>query len=266
MTPSCVARAGNELMASQRHLPKAPIIEAVIDIQVDARAGATFEALDAAFADAPTFGYQREGGVMAGRFGFGLSATGDAPVPHAISTETIGLRLRSSTEPFVALVRTNGLTVSRLPPYKDWDDLEKEAQRIWALYVGRWAPSKVTRIATRYINNLNLLARHGQSYGDFIEVLTELPPSLPQMINGFLQQFQIAGEKDEGSVNLALAWDGRADQESGRIPVILDIDAFCQQSFDPSTDALWGRLKSLRDLKNRCFFGTLKEEALKEYE
>ncbi len=45
---------------------------------------------------------------------------------------------------------------SRLPPYEDWAKLLIETKRIWTQYVERLAPQRVTRVATRFINNLRL--------------------------------------------------------------------------------------------------------------
>jgi len=248
-------------MAKPRHLARAPIIEAVIDIQVAPRAGASFVDLETAFKSLD-FGFRRQSFVIAGTVGFSVNL--DAEVQHSGGMERIGLRLQSDDEKYVALIRTNGLSLSRLAPYESFDTVAATTRKLWEIYVNRWAPEKVTRIATRYINNLRLPLKDGQQLSDFIDTLTELPADVPQSIGPFLQQFNCMDRGSDCRVQLTLAWNGLADQ-NGRVPVILDIDAFKMHEYPPRDSEVWSSLDTLRALKNRCFFGTVTELALKEY-
>lgn len=261
-----IANLGNRqfldatLMAKPRHLAHAPITEAVIDLQVEPHLGATFPELQQAF-ESLDFGFRRQSFVVSGTFGFVVNQ--DAEPQHSGKTEKIGLRLHSDDEKYVVLVRTSGLSISRLAPYEDWDTLVAQVRTLWELYLKRWKPLKVTRIATRYINNLRLPVARGQSFSDFIETLTQLPGDVPQGLGPFLQQFNCMDPDSEDRVRLSLAWDGQ--YENGRLPVILDIDVHRAREFDPTDSAIWTALSALRDLKNRCFFGTVTELTLKDY-
>lgn len=247
-------------MAKPRHLARAPIIEAVLDIGVAPRQSGDFTALQKAF-ESLDFGYKQQSFVVSGTLGFVINP--EAEVQQSGQAAKIGLRLQSQDEKYVALVRTNGFSLSRLAPYENWDALQSEARKIWEIYVKRWTPDKVVRLATRYINNLRLPLAIGQSFSNFINTLTELPPEVPQSLGQFVQQFQCLDPSSRSQVRLSLAWNGQVD--NGRIPVILDIDVSTMQQFDPADAAMWSQFRSLRELKNRCFFGTLQEEALKEY-
>jgi uncharacterized protein (TIGR04255 family) len=249
-------------VADQRHLPHAPIMEAVINIQSDPVPNTNFQRLETAFAELD-FGYRHHGAMLTQTVQLGASPAGIAPSVSAGSPERIGMRLQSADDHYVALVRVDGLSLSRLTPYETWDTLEVEARRLWDLYVERWKPKTINRVATRFVNNLRLPLQAGQSLSLYIETLTELPPTVPQDITAFLQQFQILDAPTNQTVRLSLAWDGRG--EPGIIPIILDIDAVKQVALDVHDDSLWTLLRDLRDLKNRCFFGTLTEKAIDGY-
>lgn len=252
----------SSVMAKPRHLARAPITEAVLDIMVAARPGATFADLQKSY-ETLDFGYHLQGAVIAGTVGFMISP--EAQLQHGGATEKIGLRIHSKDEKYVALVRTNGLSLSRLTPYEDWDALEAEAHRLWDVYVARWAPARVLRLGARFINNLRLPMKPAQSFSDFINTLTELPPQVPQGMGPFLQQFQcVEPSSPDYLARLVLAWNGQTDD--GRIPIILDVGATKAHQCDPTDPAMWSNFVALRELKNRCFFGTVTELALKEYE
>ena len=249
-------------MAKPRHLARAPITEAVIDIHVAPRAGATFAELQAAF-KALDFGFRQHSFVIAGTVGFTVNP--DAEVQHSAGVERIGLRLHSEDEKYVLLIRTNGLSLSRLAPYETYEAVAAATRKLWDIYVNRWAPEKVTRVATRYINNLRLPMKDGQEFSEFIDTLTELPADVPQTMGPFLQQFNCMDRGSDCRVQLTLAWNGQGDQ-NGRVPVLLDIDASKTHEYQPTDSEIWSSLDALRALKNRCFFGTVTELALKEYE
>lgn len=47
--------------------------------------------------------------------------------------------------------------------------------------------------------------------------------------------------------------------------VILDIDAGCEQSFEPDWSLMWIKLKLLRDAKNKAFFGSLTKPTWEQF-
>jgi uncharacterized protein (TIGR04255 family) len=253
------------LMAKPRHLARAPITEAVLDIQVAPRAGATFADLESAYGSLD-FGYRRQSFVITSTMGFVVGQ--DAEVQQKSgTTEKVGLRLHSADEKYIALVRTNGLSVSRLTPYEDFGRLEAETRRLWEIYVKRWAPDRVTRVAARFINNLRLKFAPKQKISDFIVALSEVPPELPQAVSSFVQQFDCG---DEGGsdcrARVSFAWNGTIE-EGDRYPMVLDIDAYrAGQTLSPTDPLVWTTFDQLRQLKNRCFFGSLTDLAVKEYE
>ena len=249
-------------MARQRHLPHAPITEALIDIQVVPRDGLTFTGLQESIST-PEFGYYVKSPISEGTFGFMVTADGKQPQTTA-QTAQIGLRLHSQDEKYVVQCRLSGFTLSRLPPYEEWPNLVGEARRVWAVYTERLVPQRVTRVATRFINNLQLPMGHGESYQEYLHKLVDVPDEAPQAVASFFQRFQLIDLASDSCVNLTLALDN--PRQGGRVPVILDVDAFRGTDLELSSPDLWNILEKLRELKNRCFFGTITEATAGLYE
>lgn len=248
-------------MIPQRHLPNAPIKEALIDIHVEARGGLTVQELERRVEEAD-FGYYVKNPISEGLFGIKLTADGrDSGVES--STSQVGLRLHSTDERHVLQWRLTGFTLSRLPPYDDWTALKTEAQRLWPIYVKALGPRNVKRIATRYINDLQLPLEDGATLDRFIDTLVDVPEGTPQVVGGFLQRFQLVDVEADARVNLTVAWDGST--RDTRVPVILDIDAFTGVTIEPNSPALWETLEKLRGLKNRVFFSVITEAAAELY-
>jgi uncharacterized protein (TIGR04255 family) len=249
-------------MARQRHLPRAPITEALIDFRVMPRDGLTFSGLQESI-DASQFGYYVKGPILEGTFEFMLLADGKQPQTTAESVQT-GLRLHSHDEKYVAQCRLSGFTLSRLPPYEEWNILVSEAKRLWTAYAERLVPKRVVRVATRFINNLQLPLESGMSYQKYVNKLVDLPDEVPQAVASFLQRFQLIDVESDARAILTLALDQA--RPGVPVPVVLDIDTFRVTDLEVPNEDLWDILEKLRQLKNRCFFGTLTEAAAELYE
>ena len=249
-------------MARQRHLPRAPITEALIDFRVVPRDGLTFSELQELI-DAPQLGYYVKGPISEGTFQFMLTAGGKQPQTTSESAQT-GLRFHSHDEKYVAQCRLSGFTLSRLPPYEEWNNLVLEAKRLWAAYTGRLAPKRVVRVATRFINNLQLPMEGAIPYQKYVNKLVDVPEGAPQAVASFLQRFQLVDVESDAHVILTLALDHVFP--GMRVPVILDIDTFRVIDLALPNQDIWDILDKLRELKNRCFFGTITEAAAELYE
>jgi len=248
-------------MAKQRHLLHAPITEALIDIRVTPQDGLTFAGLKNAI-EAADSGYYVKNPISKGTFAFTLAPEGK-PQTAAESTQ-VGLRLHSANEKYVAQFRLAGFTLSRLPPYENWENLVEEARRLWAVYVERLAPRRIVRIATRFINNLQLPLKTGESFQTYIRKLIDVPDEAPQAVETFFQRFQLVDSSSGARIILTLALDGMS--APGLAPVILDVDAFTGAHINPTDQELWTIFERLRELKNRSFFGTITERAAELYE
>ena len=248
-------------MARPRHLLHAPITEALIDVQVTPSEDVTFPKLKSAI-ESLDFGYYLKTPIAENSFAWMIAS--DQQQQHHTHSALIGLRWHSQDEKYVAQFRLNGFTLSRLPPYENWPMLLDEAKRIWTVYVAQLAPRRVIRLATRYINNLNLPMEPGVSFQEYLHKFADVPNEAPQAVDSFFQRFQLADNDTGDRVVLTLALDQVAS--GAPIPVILDVDAFVVTNLDPNDQNIWNTLDRLRELKNRSFFGTITERAAELFE
>ena len=79
-------------MARIRPLARAPIVEALVDLRVQAGEGKSSEAIDKAV-EGLDFGYQKKGPILRGHFGFSINPQ-ETPAARAVGETTIiGVRL-----------------------------------------------------------------------------------------------------------------------------------------------------------------------------
>jgi uncharacterized protein (TIGR04255 family) len=245
-------------VAQMRHLSNAPITEAIIDFRVERSEDATVDGLVAELARRNNLGYRKEAPIFRSEFGFSLKgeegrATADAT--------TIGVKLRSTDRNYIAQLSVEGFTLSRLTPYESWENLVLEARRLWADYAACLKAPRITRYATRYINNLRLPPT--QNLERFLLLPPNLPPGLPEALSGFLQRFVMRDVPSDATVILTQVLEGAPLDKP--LPVVLDIDAFRFGTFPSDEPEVWSELNQLRRLKNGVFFGCLTEEAVALY-
>jgi uncharacterized protein (TIGR04255 family) len=236
-------------------LSKAPIVEGLIDIRVDRAAGVTFQVLKTACDElAADFPSRQERRMFVTQLNYSLAAgassstTDDGPD---------GVILRSTDEKWVVQFRLDGFTISRLQPYGTWDELKGKALELWAKYVAAVRPVKIVRIASRFINRVQLPV--GESFDKTFLTNFVIGPSLPQSVAGYLLRVVIPFEEQDAIAIVTQSLDGNSTE------CILDLDAFSEQPEGISEHDMWNRLDRLREVKNTLFFGSFTEAALERF-
>ena len=237
------------------HLSKAPIVEGLIDIRVERSTDVTVELLKKAGDElASEFPSRQERQMWMGQ----IRLTPDAAA--SISTSSggpDGVILQSTDKKMVAQFQIDGFTLSRLHPYTSWDDLRSKASELWNKYQAVAHPSKIVRIATRYINRIPLPA--GESFEKTFSTTFSVSPELPQGVAGFLLRVVIPFEQEGVTAIVTQSLEGSGSE------CLFDIDAFVGKPDGFSPDELWETLESLRAIKNRLFFGSLTANALEGF-
>lgn len=236
-------------------LSKAPIVEGLIDIRVERPAGATIAALKAACDELATeFPSRQEMHMFVAQLNFSPDpsanalTTGDAPG---------GIILRSTDEKWVVQFRLDGFTVSRLQPYGTWDELKAKASTLWAKYSEAAKPTKVVRIASRFINRVQLPI--GESFEKTFLTNFVIGSSLPQSVAGYLLRVVIPFEEHDAIAIVTQSLEGNSTD------CILDLDAFSDQPQGIAENEMWRKLEGLREVKNRLFFGSFTDAALERF-
>jgi uncharacterized protein (TIGR04255 family) len=239
------------------HLARAPVVEALVDFRVRPSPAfdvKIFEDLNARLKDRyPTIAPIREFLATIG------IEEGKPSGPGVVETHK-GFRFEGADSRLVVMMTADGCTISRLKPYETWEKLIEEARLIWELYVSTVQPEAVIRVATRFINRVEIPL----PLADFDEYLTsppQVPKNLPQYVSEFLSRMVINDPNDGITIVLTQALEPIL-QTSSYLPVLLDIDVFKGDTYEPRGLEIWKLLERFRDIKNETFFASLTPKAL----
>lgn len=231
----------------------APITEALIDIRVELPSGVTLNTLEAIHDEVK----DRYPGKKKRVYVQGQFSVGDEI--GAVAKQTLmGFALATESGKQIFQVRLDGFTFSRLRPYGNWGKLRDEGRRLWEIYRRAVSPLKITRVAVRYINQIDIPLR-AIDYKDYFRTTPEVSPVLPQGLSGFFMQLQLP-QADFGGV-LILTQTAVPPPSQDMNSVILDLDVFKEGVEMVSDDEVWGLLETLRNRKNEFFEGCLTDKA-----
>lgn len=248
-------------MAEIRHLTKAPIVEALIDLKV--KFPASFQPdklLDLKASLKEVFPKIEERQQLEHKFG----VLHGRPIPPQTEFKGLqGLFFRSEDGLDVVQCRIDGFTFSRLTPYLDWETLRDRARKFWKIYCKTVAPESITRVAIRYINRIQPPAPF-VDYAKYFTTPLPIPSGRSRVVNGFLTRVIIADPKRQLSAIVIQNLEPSIDPNP--VSIILDIDAFKVEDFAVGDESVWSLLDLLHDVKNELFFDSITEEAVRLFE
>lgn len=168
------------------------------------------------------------------------------------SKTNVGLKLSSEDQKYVIQLKNDGIVVSVLNIYHNWDDLEKKAKSIWDEYKKHASPKRVIRAAVRYINKINI----PESQFKYEKYFKIYPNSSDTQFAGFFMQLQIP--QQEGGLAV-LNQTTTQPIQVGFTSILLDLDIFDQIDFEHEEE-LWKRINTLRLQKNKLFESCITDE------
>ncbi|AWL95740.1 TIGR04255 family protein [Bradyrhizobium ottawaense] len=238
----------------RRHYSKAPVVEALIDIQIEQVPAVDLAAVERLTqAVLPEFPTRLPLHHL--QMGFQVSPGGDAEFMK--DQQTLGYRLDRPGR--VLQFRTTGFSYSHLAPYSDWTTFSAEAQGYWDLYLDALAPTRANRCAVRMINRLPLPA------GDIrlvncLNFYPTLPDSLPTNAQSLFMQLQLPMKQVDPDA-IAILGLYSAPPAPGPNAIMLDIDFVIQRSI-PVGEA-FQVLAILGDKKDEIFEACITDEIRK---
>ena len=246
-------------MTTQRYLANAPIVEAIVDFRVKLTSGFDvnkFLSLKASLAqDYPT---SEEKWAYQGEFRFSKEQSQGT----VKGTKLLGYLFKSADGKNVVQFRVDGFTFSRLHPYTDWDMVLAEAKKTWELYQDLARPEIVHRLATRYINRMDIPLPI--DFEQYLTAAPRIPEGLPQEVTRF---FSTVGIVDPDSKILAtIIQTMERSKKPKHMSIILDIDAYIVMESGFTTDQIWPNFDLLRTTKNRIFFQSITEKTVRLFE
>jgi len=242
-------------MPDHPHLAKAPIQEALIDIRVRASQGIDVEALkvdDKYIRDNYPQVKEYRMGIL------GLHLKEEIQTISAAQPKTTGFIFTSEDGRQMVQFRTDGFTFNRLRPYERWESMRDEASKLWNTYLVTASPDKVIRVALRYINILEL-PLPVEDLSRYLTSPPAPPEGVPYSLESFLNRLVIHDKSTNAKAILTQALEA---SDKNIAPVVLDIDAFHEEDFQPQNDEIWTIFERLHDLKNELFFRSITKTTL----
>jgi len=239
-------------MYSDKHYPKAPITEAVIDLRVELSPDVSVAELKRVHAEQevayPTIEELNEN---IGQMQFAPQANA------AASTKHVGFRFKSEDGKQIHQVRLDGFTMNRLAPYQNWNSFRTEARRLWDIYRSVAKPSKIIRVAVRYINRIEIPLPM-KDFRDYLRTVPEVSPDLPQELSSYFMQLVIPQDDVK---SLALINETIIELTEKVVSVVLDIDISRTEDLPSEEDSVWELFEKLHLEKNKVFEACITDKA-----
>lgn len=245
---------------SVRHLSQAPIVEALIDIKVDRSAIPPSELADLHGRIREDYPVSKPARQWQGLFSV-------SPDGESVQTRSVhrGFSFTSEGGARVVQARPDGLTLSRVHGYDRWEDLRREAQRLWPEYVAVAKPNSVTRTAVRYINRIEL-PLPVEDLSEHFNIFVHLPSEIPQGMSEYFMRAVIPYD-EAGVVSVVTLRAEPVGPDDEVVTIVLDIDVSkTVAGFSPGSEEIWRHLEKQRSIKNDMFFSALTENTIRRYE
>ncbi len=159
--------------------------------------------------------------------------------------------------------RVDGFTFNRLSPYTSWEEVKQNAQRLWEAYKKAGKPKQISRIAVRYINQMQL-----DTDMEGINQYLAMPPNMCEKFKASTKSFFTQATIEDIDEQLAATIIQTINQNDniGKTDVVLDIDAYSLRKFSISnSEQIWECFEKLRNLKNDIFYESITENAIKHF-
>jgi uncharacterized protein (TIGR04255 family) len=246
-------------MAEHRHLSSAPIVEALVDLRAllpDDFDVSRFEALKDQLRDRfpgvqPLFEQRM---TVAGAPG--------QPVSSTTSIRVNGFAFRSEDGKTLVQFRRDGFTFNRLRPYTSWEEIRPEALELWTIYRRVAKPPPCSRIALRYVNQLDV-TESDAALTDILTAVPGVPRDTPRLLNEFFMRVVLADPATGFTAAITQATQASPAANVGLI--LLDIDAYRAGSGGIPDREVEPTLEALHKLKNDIFFGSITEATARRY-
>ena len=228
--------------------PHAPITEALLDIRADLPKEVNLERLETFYNNIKERFFEKHERVS---FQTGFKFSPEGPLSLPTSSMPDGYIFKSPNENKIVQVRLDGFTFNKLKPYENWKIFCLEAHEHWDHYLQLTSPIKITRIALRYINRIEIPLPI-KDFKEYILTFPKIAPKLPKALNHFFMQLVIPNTDIQAT---AIITQTIETPMKNRLPLILDIDVFRETSYNINNkDEMWDEFQKLRKFKNEIFF------------
>ncbi len=239
----------------------APIVEAIVDIRTKLPESVSIEDLDVLHEKIKKEYPKKEVGL---KLLANIDFKKDQKPKTDVKQEILGFRFKKNDNNSIVQYRLDGFTFNKLMPYKSWDATKKEASMYWKIYRNSVAPEKVTRLALRYINKIEVPYDGGRlELSEYFTFIPDIPNGITLgVLSDFLIRVTMSSDQTKSNYK-AIVTESLEEKniKPGFLPFILDIDVFSLADIDVADKTIWGILDELRVLKNNLFLNLTTNKA-----
>jgi len=242
-------------MKTYTTFPRAPIVEAILDIQVEPVTGMSIEQIGTFFDQVkerfPNKEMRHKGEAV-------IRMSPQGPSMDEPTLQPIGYLFRSLHEKKAVQARIDGYTFNKFTPYDNWNVFSIEARELWQRYVEIAVPRKLKRLGLRYINRIEIPLPI-KDFKDYLLTIPEIAPDLPQALAHFIMRLVVPKPEIESTAVINVVME----QSTGAqiLPIIFDIDVFKITNRPGSSEDIWADFEQLRIFKNEIFFNSITDKA-----
>lgn len=243
-------------MQTVTHLKKAPIVEALIDFRIRPSKELDLAGLESLSEQLKDRFPVKKHNL---KFEADMRVTASKNNPESSFKQwQVGFRMETADQKKITQINLDGFTFSWLKPYESWEALRNNARELWELYSHAAKPEAITRVATRFINRIEIQL----PMGDFREYLVAPPivsAGLPQLVEGFLTR--IATPIAPLGATIVVTQASEPTEPTREVlSILVDIDVFKEVACSPDSQEPWQTLEQFRNLKNRAFFSSITQK------
>jgi uncharacterized protein (TIGR04255 family) len=235
--------------------PKAPIVEAVLDIQVEPAEGMNMEQIGTFFDHVkgryPEKELRAKGSAV-------IRISPQRPSMDEPSVQPVGYLYRSPEGKKAVQARIDGYTFNKFNPYSNWGAFSIEARELWQHYVETAKPNRLKRLALRYINRVEIPLPI-RDFKDYLLTIPEIAPNLPQALAHFIMRLVVPNPEIEATAVINVVMERPLDTQM--LPIIFDIDVFKITNHPGNSEEIWHDFDQLRIFKNEIFFNSITDKA-----
>lgn len=169
-----------------------------------------------------------------------------------------GIRLTSVDGFYIVQLKTDGVTFSRIEPYLGWSNFLPEAEKVITAYVEVLKPKYINRLATRFINLINI-KETTFDISEYFKTMPVLANGISADIKGFFMR-QVLESKNDG-VTAIINQTTQTVLQNETAGIVFDIDVYKQDINIQFKSKEYNELiTKLKDFRSKIFEESLTDK------
>ncbi len=184
-------------------------------------------------------------------FGVLIEIVQGGPKSRGFQKGDEGHRLESNDAEWIVMLYPGQLAFVRLAPYTGWDSFLGAFQDVWKIFKGAAGSRRLTRLAVRYINRIDIPLKPGTETIDIADYLN-LGVNTPEgmVVDGYEA---VLGMNLDENTKAVVRTATQAPAVSKTAALLLDVDLSVHNALPAKDEDMYKRLSWLRDQKNDLF-------------